>query len=172
MSEPEASKRQASRTVATLRKIGLRFTLFGAMLTAGLALGLVGLEGYYLATGGPERLRREVSGELAAQRRASGEQPPAVGGLALVAGLTAGFGLGLWAWRAAAHRAGLSEEEIRLVMGRPRPKVSRRDALLAALLLAAIVVGAIYAARWLAIDRCQDSGGRWDFERSRCEHKP
>jgi len=47
-----------------LPKFGLQLTLFGAMLAGGLALGLVSLGGYYLATGGPERLRREVSGEL------------------------------------------------------------------------------------------------------------
>src|SRR2546422_7684378 len=58
-----------------LPKFGLQLTLFGAMLAGGLALGLVSLGGYYLATGGPERLRREVSGELPAQRRASGERP-------------------------------------------------------------------------------------------------
>ncbi len=157
-----------------LPKFGLQLTLFGAMLAGGLALGLVSLGGYYLATGGPERLRREVSGELPAQRRASGERPPAAGGFALVVGLSAGFALGLGAWKAAARRAGLSQERIRSVIGVPgaRPKVSRRDALLVALLLAAIIAGALYAKRWFAIDRCQDSGGRWDYERSRCEHKP
>ncbi len=44
-----------------------------------------------------------------------------------------------------------------------------RRAIILSLLFVAVAAGAIFGKRWLAIDRCLDNGGRWDYQNSRCE---
>ena len=52
--------------------------------------------------------------------------------------------------------------------------VMTRRVRLTILLMLAVAVLALWlapkAARWLAVDRCLDSGGRWDTAQGQCEH--
>ena len=46
---------------------------------------------------------------------------------------------------------------------------STRRAVIVALVVAALAVGALYAKHWVAIDRCLDNGGQWDYQSSECK---
>jgi len=44
-----------------------------------------------------------------------------------------------------------------------------KKCLLVLIALAVLAIATLYACRLLAIDRCLDSGGRWDYENGVCE---
>jgi len=44
-----------------------------------------------------------------------------------------------------------------------------RKTVIMTLIFAALAAGAIYVQRWVAIDRCLDSGGAWDYQSARCQ---
>jgi hypothetical protein len=46
-----------------------------------------------------------------------------------------------------------------------------RVAVLVAVVALAILVGVLFM-RWLAIDRCLDAGGRWNYATRACEFAP
>jgi len=100
-----------------LRRFALRVSVVASMLIVGLTFAFTGMAAYYLIAGGPQRLRAELSGELLARRRASGEQLPLGVIVVAVLGLSVGLGVGIGIWKRAARRAGLEHNEIGRVFG-------------------------------------------------------
>jgi len=89
-------------------------------VASGLALGYVAVAIYFFVTGGTERIKKEFSGEVAAERRATGERLPFTPVAVWVLWASVGFGLGIGGWKRVARRAGLTEQEIGAVIGSRR----------------------------------------------------
>ena len=100
-----------------LRTFALRVSLVAAMLVVGVTFAFGGMAAYFLAVGGPQRLRAELSGEVAARRRATGERLPSAPIIVAVLCLSVGMGVGIGAWKKAARKAGLEHNEIGRVFG-------------------------------------------------------
>jgi hypothetical protein len=49
-----------------------------------------------------------------------------------------------------------------------RPSAAKLILLL--VVIACAVAGALKVKEWIDIDRCLDSGGRWNYETKQCEH--
>lgn len=93
-----------------MRQVGRRlFLILSLLVTAlgtGLATAFAGVALYFLITAGPQRVRQEFSGEIAAARRAAGEKPPTLPLLVFIGGLGLGFPLGMGLWRRAVRATG------------------------------------------------------------------
>ena len=48
--------------------------------------------------------------------------------------------------------------------------MNMKEALLILMVLSCALWVALYLKQWVAIDRCLDSGGSWNYEKSECDH--
>jgi hypothetical protein len=88
----------------SVRKVFLVLTLLVVALGTGLGGAFAGVGLYFLITGGPDRVRQEFSGEIAAARRVSGATPPSAPIIIFIVCLGAGFALGMSLWKTGMRR--------------------------------------------------------------------
>jgi hypothetical protein len=105
--------------IPTFRAVFLRLTALLSLMGGILVGGYSAIAIYFLATGGLERVRQEFSGQIAAARRATGEQPPDTAAFIWILGISIGLIAGGWAWSALAQRAGVGRSEILSVFRSP-----------------------------------------------------